>query len=176
MITRDDNLILQTYYSVTLLIELQKNGFVNSEFFQSMDFEQTGIKEAIRKIGVDNQGSALIALYAMLVVPWQILKDRYPTDFSNIQTFLTNHCNNTITNYPKDCSVVDYVRHIRNSVAHARVEFKPNDIVRFTDNDLGGKHSFKTELPLKYFYELIRILERVHVRYVADRIQEEASN
>ena len=151
MLTQEDNLIIQTYCSVTLLAELRNNDFINSEFFEGMDFSLVGIKEAIRQIGIDNQGSALMALYAMLVLPREILKNRYETEYSGIQDFLIKHCINTTTNYPKDSPEVDYLRHIRNSVAHARAEFESNETVRFIDEDSRRGYSFATELSLQHF-------------------------
>ena len=103
-------------------------------------------KEQIRSIGVDNQGFAVIALYAMLVLPREILENAHANEYDAINDFLLNHTKNTTTNYRSDNPTTNYLRHVRNAVAHARVSFRPNDVVIFMDENSRTNESFSTEL------------------------------
>jgi hypothetical protein len=88
MITRQEDLILQSYFTVSLLVELGKNQFFSSDYFKSMSFGSPDIKKFLEKNGVDNQGSAIMSLYAMLVVPCELIKDNYEDEFSEMNVFL----------------------------------------------------------------------------------------
>lgn len=168
MINQADNLILQAYYTTSLIAELKNNKFLESNFFQDMTFDQPAIKEGLKTVGVDNQGAALMALYAMLVIPREILKEKYSAEYVALNGFLQDVVTNTATNYPNDSPNIDFVRHIRNSVAHAQVEFAPNDYVLFRDKDKKG-YQFETRLPLSFLGAFIGKLQRIHMSYVADR-------
>lgn len=172
MITHDDNLILQTYYATSLIAELKNNKFIESDYFENMKFGQPAIKEELKKLGADNQGAALMALYAMLVVPKEILKDKYIEEYVKINEFLDGVVTNTNTNYRYDSPKTDYIRHIRNSVAHARVEFHYNEYVLFQDRDDRQTCQFETRLPMSRLGEFIGMLQSIHVRYVGDRRNE----
>ncbi|MFK7820750.1 MAG: hypothetical protein AB8G99_18675, partial [Planctomycetaceae bacterium] len=144
--TQEENLIFQSYWTVCLLLELTNNNFTESEFFDSMAFADPAIKEQVRTLGVDNQGSLIMCLYTMLVVPKQLLEQQHADEFAEVQVFLEASTQNTSTTYASDSPTVDYLRHIRNAVAHARVSFRPNDVIVFSDQR--GSDRFSTELPL----------------------------
>ena len=54
--------------------------------------------ELMRTIGVDNQGYAMIALYAMLVSPREIVQQAYATEYDAINTWFAAHTQNTPAN------------------------------------------------------------------------------
>ncbi len=166
MITQDDNLILQSYYNFVLFAELTKNDFFKSDYFKKMKFDNPPIKDGLEQIGIDNQGLALISLYTMLVVPKEIYGKKYQEENDNINEFLKVHTQNTQTTYARDSPNIDFLGHIRNAVAHARVSFEPTKFVTFSD-EYRGK-SFTTELPLKHLGEFIHILQRFHLRYIQE--------
>jgi hypothetical protein len=167
-ITQEQDLLFQSYFTVTLLAELTNNKFIESSYFNEMPFGATWIKNELRKIGVDNQGCALMALYAMLVIPKEIIQQTYSSDYEKIDDFLKTRTQNTVTTYSTDASSIKYLRHIRNAVAHARVEFRPNDAVIFKDVNSRSKETFSAELPLKFLGELIHQLQMVHIAYIRD--------
>jgi len=187
MMTHADNLILQAYYTTILINELANNKFMESDFYRDMTFGQPVIKEELKKIGLDNQGSALMALYAMLVIPREILEEKkypaereslkeekYRAEYKKLNYFLKDVVTNTVTNYPKDSPKVNFIEHIRNSVAHARVEFESNDYVLFRDQGKrdGKDCKFETRLPLKFLGTFIGKCQAVHIRFISDRISE----
>ena len=166
MLTQKDNLLFQSYFTFVLLAELRNSDFLKSEFFREMDFGSPWIKEELTKIGIDNQGCALIALYVMLVIPRELIFDNCSNEYDGIRVFLESHTQNTSTTYRRDSPTIDFLRHVRNSVAHARVSFRPNDVIIFSDeNDWTGE-AFASELPLQYLGELIQRLQRVHLQYI----------
>ncbi len=69
------------------------------------------------------------ALYAMLVLPREIVQNAHATEYDAINDFLRNHAQNTTTNYRSDNPTTNYLRHVRNAIAHAHVSFRPNDAV-----------------------------------------------
>jgi len=162
------NLLFQSYFTVSLLGELSNNDLLNSDYFEGMTFGAPWIKEELGKIGVDNQGSAMMALYAMLVIPRETIHQTYSSDYDKIDAFLGKHTRNTTTTYLSDANSVRYLRHIRNAVAHARVEFRPSDAVIFEDEDNRTSETFSMELPLNYFGEFLNQLQMVHIAYIRD--------
>lgn len=166
-ITQRDDLLIQSYISCALISELVNNRFLDSDFFSQMTFGNSEMKKIIRAIGLDNQGFALMALYAMLVIPKSLITDKHPKEFKTIQDFLEVHCKNTSTSYSTDTNGIKFLRHIRNAVAHASVSFRPNDAVCFMDKDpKNASQSFSTELPLKYLGELVHKLQFIHLSHI----------
>jgi hypothetical protein len=168
--SQEENLIFQSYFTSCLFAELTNNKFIQSEYYDSLTFSDPVVKEQIRTLGVDNQGSLLMCLYAMLVVPKQLLETQHSDEFQKIREFLDAHAENTSTTYSSDDPTVDYLRHIRNAVAHARVSFRPGDVVVFQDSN--GSSTFSTELKLQKVGEFLHRLQMVHVKHVQDKQRE----
>ncbi|CAN5713643.1 hypothetical protein BH23CYA1_BH23CYA1_07010 [soil metagenome] len=164
--TQEDNLILQSYITVSLLVELKNNDLLTSAYFEGMTFGAPWIKDQLRSICVDNQGCAMMSLYAMLVLPREIVQNAYSAEYDAINDFLRVHTKNTTTNYRSDNPTTNYLRHIRNAVAHARSTFRPNAAVVFTDENTRTNESFSTELPLAHLGEFVHRLQSVHVAYI----------
>ncbi|KPQ37209.1 MAG: hypothetical protein HLUCCA11_01910 [Phormidesmis priestleyi Ana] len=165
-LTQEDNLILQSYITISLLVELKNNNLLSSAYFEGMMFGAPWIKEQLQSIGVDNQGCTVIALYAMLVLPREIVQNAHAREYDAINDFLRNHTQNTTTNYRSDNPTTNYLRHVRNAVAHARVSFRPNDAVIFMDENSRTNEFFSTELPLTRLGEFIHRLQTVHIAYI----------
>lgn len=170
-LTPQQNLLLQSYFTVSLLSELCSNDLLQSDYFEGMKFGAPWIKEELAKVGVDNQGSAMMALYAMLVIPHETIQQAYESDYQKIDIWLGKSTQNTWTTYRSDAQSVGYLRHIRNAVAHARAEFRPADAVVFNDENTRTRETFSTELPLANFGELLHQLQKVHIAYIRDMQQ-----
>lgn len=165
-ITQEDNLVLQSYATLSLLAELHNNKLLDSAFFEGMTFGAPWVKEQLRTIGVDNQGCAMIALYAMLVLPREVVQEAHATEYDAINVWLATNTQNTTTNYQSDNTTVNFIRHIRNAVSHARVAFRPNDVIIFEDENTRRHQSFSTELPLQHLGEFFTRLQAVHLAYI----------
>ncbi len=71
--------------------------------------------------------------------------------------------------YPEDSEKIDYIRHIRNSVAHARVTFVPKETVMFTDIN-GKEDECNITIPLKRVGDFLNALQVVYELYVQNRV------
>lgn len=162
-LTQEHNLVFQSLYTVMLLLDLsqKKNGFFESDLFKTMAFTFPQMKEELKGIGIDNQGCALMCLYAMLVIPRELFWDQVPQERDRIKAFLQNHTTKTSTTYKHD-SPINFLRHVRNSVAHASVSFRPHDVICFFDKNDETGEKFSTELPLTQLGTLLQELMLVH--------------
>lgn len=166
MLTQEENLVLQTYYTTSLLAELKNNNFIGSEFFESMNFGQACIKDELKRIDVDNQGALLMVLYSLLVVPRELTGKKYKQEQEKLNKIFASRATKVQTTYASDSPDVDFFRHIRNAVAHARVEFSPGVSVTFRDSFRND--TFEAEMPLQYIGEFLTKLQIVHRSYVAN--------
>lgn len=163
---QEENLIVQSYLAILLFQELKRNNFIDSIFFSEMQFQNSSFKDFIKRHNeIDNQGVGLLALYAMLVVPKELIGTKFENDYDQINDFLIGITQNTQTNYRNDRSKINFLRHIRNAVAHARVSFREKDVIIFEDSN--SRENFYTELPLKDMGEFLNRLEKVHSKYIA---------
>jgi hypothetical protein len=167
-ISQETNLILQSYFVIALLNALsQDKRLTNSEFYGTLDLSPP-IRSGIDQVGVDNQGCALIALYAMLVIPKHFLENKYKVEYEAMNTWLDSVLLDIQSTYTYKESPRDYLRHIRNSVAHARVSFEPNSTITFEDQNKSGSSSFRAKLPLVSLGSLLNNLQTIHIRYAQE--------
>jgi len=74
--------------------------------------------------------------------------------------------------YKKDGKEIDYIRHIRNAVAHARVEFDDkkkgqNPNIRFTDKK-GRKERCVIDIPQSKMGKLLSKLQSIFFKYIEE--------
>lgn len=164
-ISQEMNLILQCYCNVVLIKELSKNNnLLGSEYFQNLSFDDLNVKTILNTIGVDNQGAVLMSLYAMLVIPRELISTEFTVEYEKINAFIASKTQNTNSTYKSDSKEVNYIRHIRNSVAHAKVSFVPNKTITF--NDDYKSEVFSTTLDLRHVGEFFNQLQMVHTKYI----------
>lgn len=168
MISQTDNLLLQSYYSVTLLAELRNNGFLESQFFEEMNFHAPWIKEGIKDIGVDNQGSLLMTLYAMLVIPKELVFEKYQENVIEIQNYLRSKCDLIKNDYRTPKDEIDFLKHMRNSVSHAKVEFVPNKSIKFTDQNPKSNKVIQFDMPLTSIGDFLSKLQGIHLKHITE--------
>ena len=162
-----ENIILQSYLTVALLIELNNNRFLDSDYFEKMNFGNPSLKPLLQQVGVDNQGSLLMVLYAMLCLPKEKIFDVYKAAFNGIDTEIAKRATTTKTSYQKDSPHVNYARHIRNAVAHGNVEFSGSAVI-FSDKDEKKGEYFTTEIPLDQIGTILMELQKLTNKYVDD--------
>ncbi len=114
-------------------------------------------------IGIDNQGALLMSLYAMLVIPKQLISDKFPTEFDDLNKKLGILKSSAQSTYKSDKIKIDYIRHIRNAIAHARVSFQPNQDVTFSDEDKVQKCTIT--IPLVNVGILMTDLQKIFILY-----------
>lgn len=185
-ITQEDNLILQSYYTFLLLRELGEVKFEESSAFDDLNLP-TDIKTSLKDIKIQNQGSAIMALYAMLVVPKEIVEHEFQQEYQTIDDFLrkevtlhkTTYKNEDESNYQS----INFIRHVRNSVAHAKVSFDPSISVTFNDKRVTKKkggienvEEISFSLPLAKFGEFLNSLQNIHLSYIQTRVKSQTSS
>ena len=167
-LTQEDDLLIQSHFSIVLLTELNNNEFLHSEYFEKMSFGDRFVKNNLPKIGIDNQGSLLIFLYVMLVIPRELIENKFPNEFQDLNDRVNNYVSSAKSNYKKDKDKINYLYHIRNSVAHARVVFTPNVSVTFHDNNKFTGENCSITIPLKSFGIFLEDLRDLFMKYVED--------
>jgi hypothetical protein len=140
------------------------------------------VRRDIEQIGVSNQGCLLIFPYALLVLPRELIEDKYKTEYAEIDKTLNSWNMKTESTYGNSEPPHNYIHHIRNAVSHGRVSFEPEKFVGFEDEDKHNKDKsskslkFSTEMPLRKdgenVAEFLNRLLSVHVKYSADRHKE----
>ena len=184
-ITQEDNLILQSYYTVLLFKELGEVNFEESSAFDNLNLP-AGIKKSLKDIKIQNQGSAILALYAMLVVPKELIEHEFQEEYRSIDDFLRNEVTLHKTTYKNqdesNYQSISFIRHVRNSVAHAKVSFDSNISVTFNDRrvtkEKGGidkVEEISFSLPLTKFGGFLNSLQNVHMSYIQKRVNPQSS-
>lgn len=161
--TQEDNILIQSYFTIAFLAELKNNNFLESDCYKKLPFEDNFIKEKLPSIGIDNRGNLLITLYTMLVIPKELLSDRYPTEFAKLNNIVENIKSKANSSYRTDQKKINYIRHIRNAVAHAKVEFV-NNAVEFTDENNTEKCTII--IPLMEVGTFLTELQKIFMKYI----------
>lgn len=163
--SNNDNLLIQSYFTTALLAELKNANFLDSDHYKNMQFQDRFVQGSLPEVGIDNQGTLLMFLYTLLVVPRQLIENKFPADFNNLNAEIERLANSKKSNYKTDAQSVDHVRHLRNSVAHARVNFKQDGTVTFHDED-GRGSVWEATISLSNIGHLITALQAIFMKYV----------
>lgn len=163
--SQKDNILIQMYFTTAFLAELNNINFLKSDYYKNLVFQDKYVKENLPSVGIDNQGSLLMFLYTMLVVPKQLLENEFPSEFYELNNVIEKIKSKAESNYKKDGVAIDYIRHIRNSVAHARVDFEPMKTVTFTDMNTNGEVCVIT-IPLSSIGLFLTSLQKVFMTYI----------
>lgn len=158
----EDELIFQPYLMIELLFNLHKHIFLGSDYFKEMEYNKD-TRYLLKKVGIDNQGLIILALYALLVIPKEILEKKdYDPDFEKINKNMSAYCQNRETDYDSDSPNTNYIRHLRNALSHGRISFVNGNFI-FKDQKVADKkvvNEFKSEIKLKDVRLLIDDLQQ----------------
>jgi hypothetical protein len=164
----EENLIIQPYLIIELLFNLKKHHFISSDYFSKMNYNND-TRDLLKRTDIGNQGLIMLSLYAMLVIPKEILKKTYVPDFEEINKKMSRYCQNTETNYKYKSQNIDFTFHLRNAVSHGRISFIGDSHIEFKDQRVADKkvvNEFKSEIKLKDVIELINDLETIIHQYI----------
>lgn len=162
--SQDDNLLIQSYCTIAFLIELNRDKFLESEHYKKMNIEDSFVKKFLPSIGIENQGALLMSLYVMLVLPKQLIQKDFPCEFEELNRKVHGIKKEAHSTYENDFRRIDYIRHIRNAVAHGRVSFIPKETVTFTD-----EHKNKTcsiTIPLDCIGLFLTELQKIFLKHI----------
>ncbi len=166
--SQEANLILQSACTSILILELNRdNRLLESDFFKRLEFLTPEIKNVItNQIGVGNQGTLLMVIYALLVVPKELLQNQYTSDFDAIDAYIARITKSSQTNYKSDMPTTRYVNHMRNAIAHAKVQIlEEEQSVIFSDDSPRNEHC-EFKLPVPELIPLINKFLEVHGKYM----------
>lgn len=133
-ISENESILLQSFANVSFLLELSNNRFLESNYFKNLNFQDSFIKQIMKESDIGNPAMMQMMLYSLLVIPKEILSreslavlDEYfreinPQIFSLVETTTTSTYNGE-----NDNENIDYIRHIRNAVAHSKCKFNTED-------------------------------------------------
>ena len=141
-ITPEQSIFLQSLATTSLLVELSNSNFLESDYFNKLNFQNTFFKEILTQSGIGNPACMQIMLYSLLVLPKEILqKDIYPNldkDFLDINKKIENLVDNsgTFSNYPQDKTynsncTMNYIHHIRNAVSHSKCYYNTTNNINY---------------------------------------------
>jgi len=160
----EDNLIFQPYLIIELLFNLKKHNFIGSDYFKKMKYNED-TRDLLKKAGIDNQGLIMLSLYALFVIPKEILEKKdYDPDFEKINKEISDYFQNTETNYGSDRPNTNYTHHLRNALSHGRISFIGNSHIEFKDQKVNKKkvvNEFKSEINIKNVGDLINDLQKL---------------
>jgi hypothetical protein len=174
---QDENLVFQSFYTSMFLLELDKNKFIYSDYYKMMEFSYPRVKEELSKSSIGNQGTILMVLYSLLVVPRELLENKYRNEFLAVDKGIAELINSdeTLSTYKGEgeLSSIRYSKHIRNAVSHASVNFHvdtetvENRMVIFSDKNQKNEECTIT-IPLARIIDLVFLLLDIHKKYLED--------
>lgn len=167
-----DNLLVQSYSTIALLFELKNAKFLSSEYFKNLKIEDELSRYILQNVDIDNQGLLLITFYVLLVIPKEKFEEIYKNDFNELNTFINKVViSKPETNYKDDIPNVNYIRHIRNAIAHCKVKFEPTKTVTFFDEDKKTQEKCKFTIPLKEIGEIITKLQKAYINFLKSKVK-----
>jgi len=164
--TQEENLLLQSYMNVSFITELTNLNFLDSKWYKEASFQDKYVHKNFPSIGIDNQGMILFFLYSMLVLPKELIQQSFPTEFQKVSETVDSVQSFVESTYDTDSDGVDYIRHIRNAVSHARVSFTSNREVEFKDNYRTNECTIR--IPLRDFGKVLSSLQEIYVKYIEE--------
>lgn len=149
----------QAYFTIELLSELQQNLFLSSPYFKEMKFQDEFVKRHLPDIGIGNLGFLVMALYGILVLPWERTRRPYREKYECVNRFLTCVVRDSFSSYRDDNERIHFAYHLRNALAHARIEFIDEEYFKFSD--VRGNEKFSAQLSMKDAGILLRMLMKI---------------
>ncbi len=142
-ISKEDSLILQSWSSASMIGHLSNTGFLKSNIYLNLPLSALQ-RWTIDHSGIGNPAMMQMMLYALLVIPKEILSadvkeyHRIEHTFNIYASYLAEE--GTVSTYKNEQILenINYYKHIRNSVSHSRCEYYGSDpefFVHFLDNN-----------------------------------------
>lgn len=152
-LTFEESMFCQALATTELLHLLSDSNFLESDYYKNLQFPANNdiLKDILKHSGIGNPATIQMFLYALLVMPKEILKN---SEFEEncgyyfnaiiiefIYKFETHYSNEANT----DLADIDFYNHIRNSVAHSNCCYKTIegcDYVIFKDEIPSNKEQY----------------------------------
>jgi len=109
--SENDNLLIQSYFTVAFLAELSESNFLESDYYRNLKFKDSFVHKHLPDVGLGNRVCLLIMLYALLVVPKQLLEDTFPDEFQALDKRIDQLKERAESTYNADRDGINYLRH-----------------------------------------------------------------
>lgn len=159
----DENLIVQPFIIGQLLLKLNEINFVNSKYFDE-NFDGS-THDTLKMMTLDSQGMVIMLLYSFLVIPYEKLKLELKSEYDNINNEIDNGITKQIFILKSNYSDKNYLKHIRNSIAHVRFKFIENTSLTFLDENINKTNHFELTIPLSKLIVILNRLECLTAAY-----------
>ena len=131
-LNENEKLFCQALAMTTLLGELSENKFLESDFYNKLNFKgnRENFREIFEKSGIGNPATMQICLYALLVMPMEVFKKDNTAQLKKIKNKINQSfakkVNKVESTYKSDknSSIIDFYNHVRNSVAHSNCKYE----------------------------------------------------
>lgn len=132
-LTAEESFFLQCLSTTALLAELDNNNFLQSDYFNKLNFQNESFKTVMKISGLGNPATMQMMLYALLVIPKEILSI---SNYSKLKSYakrinplvfsLIEQDSHSTYKGEQSKEKIDYFRHIRNAVAHSKCDYSSN--------------------------------------------------
>ena len=182
-LTEQESIFCQALAMTSLLAELSNREFLNSDYYnENIIFagNNDNFKEILKASGLGNPATMQMFLYILLVMPKETLSgldDRTINSWEkDLKTTIQSFNPSVITTYPgefnDDLSTINYYRHIRNAVAHAKCIYEVEDgraYVTFKDENQSKSYYCKIKMLTSDVGSILEVLEKQIMTYLNRR-------
>nr|WP_288642533.1 HEPN family nuclease [uncultured Anaerobutyricum sp.] len=162
-LTKQESIFCQALAMTSLLEELSNRDFLNSDYYnENITFVENNdnFKKILKASGLGNPATMQMFLYILLVMPKETLSgldDRIINLWGdNLKETLQSYSSLSVTTtYPgessSELSTIDYYRHIRNAVSHARCVYETENgrtYVTFKDKNRDSQNQYHCEIKM----------------------------
>lgn len=141
-LTENESIFLQALATTSLIAKLNNSEFLNSEYYKKISFESNDefFKEILNISGIGNPATMQMFLYVLLVMPKEILSefdiltmDKCKKEINKLCIGLVESETNSTYSGENNINNIDYYRHIRNAVSHAKCSYKESDGICYVE-------------------------------------------
>lgn len=185
----EESMTYLTIANVTLLTSLFKNGFLESDYYENMQWRMSPdnvriIKDVLKQRKLDNPSMMLMELYGLFVLPKELLGSEYEklckNEFNNLIICKQKEIQTTYRNEEaKNLQSINYFRHIRNAISHARYEFYTDNgcsYVKFMDNNSKSAELFSVSILTEDISVLADFLCMKLMEFLNNRVKQYKNN
>ena len=177
------SLLLQNQANVFLLSKLLKPIFLKSAVFNDLTSDNQFFRDVIERSGLGNPAMMLMMLYALLVVPKELLSQSANCEMKQridkIDPLIANLAEDgTSSTYPNEENKekIKYSRHMRNAISHARAHFFSENERNYVEfRDCIGNPAKVCSIKIEC-YKVAKIMDTLIAimnQYTTDKINEE---
>ena len=149
------SLLSQAIADVILITALSSPDYCNKTFLDGVlrnsgESDRNNIEYIIKECGLGNPAMLQMCLYALLLIPRELLGDDYCK--IEVNEYVKNNIICFNSTYPgEEQNDGNYYRHIRNSVAHSNCEYEQVDCrTRVIFKDVDTKNGYHCELTMEF--------------------------